>query len=151
MTALNLSDDEVQKVCMNLDCHLCEEFEASGTPTLKMDGADQLISALSAIAFTRETDPVALKKMARDALSNVPVGVAGSDRFRSGIIQVVAGIDALLDDDQVITLRKQDGEFVAHIKRDGKSMYTGDKKSWLLCVLGVTLAWASDGEIGSGK
>lgn len=137
--------------CMNGDCYLSEEFDETETPTLKMNGEEQFISALSAIAFTRVTDPVALKKMARDALSNVPVGVAGSERFRSAIIQVVSAIDALLEDDQVITLRKQDGEFLAHIKRDGKSMYTGDKKSWLLCVLGVALAWASDGYIGSGK
>lgn len=149
LVALKLSDDEVQKVCMNLECQLCEEFEETDTPTLKMNGEEQFISALSAIAFTRETDPVALKKMARDALSNVPVGVAGNVRFRSAIIQVVSGIDALLDDQQVITLRMQDGEFLAHIKRDGTSMFSTDKKSWLLCILGVALAWASDGELSS--
>jgi hypothetical protein len=146
LTTNIVSDEDVQKVCLNGDCYLNENFDSTDTPSMKMDGVDHLISALSAIAFTREKDPVVLKKMARDALGNIPVGVAAIERVRSAGIQVISGIDALLDDDQTITLRKQDGEFLAHIKRNGKVLWTMDKDSWMLCVLGVALAWASDGD-----
>ena len=151
LTAIRVTDDYIQYVCTNGDCSLSEGVHLSETswriPSLKMNGVHQYISALSAIAYTRVKDPAELKKMARDALANVPVGIAGTDGA-SSVVQVISGIDALLDDDQVITLRKQDGEFVAHIKRNGKALWTTDKKSWLFCVLGVALAWASDGQIG---